>query len=126
MTHSGKRRLLGSNLENKLMLWADSAQNDVWYDNLLKNLWPCLGNSPFHYHWAESASCGHQKVYLLLPQYRAQFLGHFAFYCIKKSLVLTEIWAFYNSFFWPLSSKNTFAWDCMLMTLLWCHWREMR
>jgi hypothetical protein len=29
MTHSGKRRLLGSNLENKLMLWADSAQNDV-------------------------------------------------------------------------------------------------
>jgi hypothetical protein len=26
-TCSGKRRLLGSNLENELLVWADSAQN---------------------------------------------------------------------------------------------------
>jgi hypothetical protein len=32
-----------------------------------------------------------EKVDILMPQYRAQFLGHFAFYCIKKSQVLMEI-----------------------------------
>jgi hypothetical protein len=32
VTHSGKRRLLGSNLQNKLLVWADSAQNYLYND----------------------------------------------------------------------------------------------
>jgi hypothetical protein len=32
VTHSGIRRLLGSNLENELLVWADSARNKIMYD----------------------------------------------------------------------------------------------
>jgi hypothetical protein len=62
-----------------------------------------------------------KKVDLLMPQYRAQFLGHFAFYCINKSKSIDGDMSILIAFSGPVKQKyfclGMYANDPLVMSL---------